>query len=265
MIGTPIQNTVNELWALLNFIDSSKFCRLESFLEKFGGMKTKEVVNELHELIRPYILRRLKEDVEKSVPPKEETIIEVELTSLQKRYYRALYEKNVQYLNKNKKALDIPSLSNLAMQLRKCCNSAFLVNGVESEFRNEEIQSKQYTDELDFLMKSSGKLVLLHKLLPKLKEEGHKILIFSQFKVMLDIIEDYLCLTPYKFERIDGGITGIKRQSAIDRFQGNGEDGKESPFIMLLTTKAGGVVRYCSEAIIICDVIFFLFCPTFFR
>jgi len=241
LTGTPIQNTVHELWALLNFIDKKKFDSLESFSEKFGEIKSKETVNELHELIRPYILRRLKEDVEKSVPPKEETLIEVELTSLQKRYYRALYEKNVQYLYKNKKKLDMPSLSNLAMQLRKVCNSAFLVNGVETEFREQEQNSKQYTNEVDCLLKSSGKLVLLHKLLPKLKQEGHKVLIFSQFKVMLDIIEDYLSLTQFKFERIDGSITGHKRQSAIDRFQAKDEDGKEPPLVMLLTTKAGGV------------------------
>ena len=241
LTGTPIQNNMNELWALLNFVDRTKFDKLESFLERFGEMKNKETVDELHGLIRPYILRRLKEDVEKSVPPKEETLIEVELTSIQKRYYRALYEKNVQFLYRNKKALDMPSLTNLAMELRKCCNSAFLIKGVEEEFRQQEMLSRGSTSDVDLLLKSSGKLVLLDKLLPRLKEEGHKVLIFSQFKIMLDIIEDYLSLTSFKFERIDGSITGLKRQNAIDRFQAKKEDEKESPFVMLLTTKAGGV------------------------
>jgi len=91
-------------------------------------------------------------------------------------------------------------------------------------------------DEIDFLVKSSGKLVLLDKLLPKLKAGGHRLLIFSQFKIMLNIIEDYLILKEFLYERIDGGITGKKRQAAIDRFQND-----SSIFVMLLTTKAGGV------------------------
>lgn len=200
-------------------------------------MKSKERVDELHEEIRPYILRRLKEDVEKSVPPKEETLIEVELTNTQKQYYRALYEKNVKFLHKNKKTLDGPSLNNLAMQLRKCCNHLFLLNGVEEELRSNE----STVSEGDFLAKSSGKLVLLDKLLPRLHEQGHRVLIFSQFKIMLDILEDYFVARGTKFERIDGSITGNKRQQAIDRFQASNSDGKESPFVMMLSTRAGGM------------------------
>ncbi len=237
LTGTPIQNNMNELWTLMNFIDPDEFEDCDDFMEKYGNMKSKESVDGLHSVIRPYILRRLKEDVEKSVPPKEETLVEVELTLVQKQYYRALYEKNVQFLHKGvKKALDGPSLNNLAMQLRKCCNHPFLLNGVEESVKSgKEHTSKE--EEADFLVKSSGKLVLLDKLLPKLKENGHRILIFSQFKIMLDILEDYLDLRKFKAERIDGSITGKKRQMAIDRFQSKSSDS----FIMLLSTKAGGV------------------------
>jgi chromodomain-helicase-DNA-binding protein 7 len=182
----------------------------------------------------------LKEDVEKSVPPKEETLIEVELTTLQKQYYRALYEKNIQFLHRNKKkSLDGPSLNNLAMQLRKCCNHPFLLNGVEEEIREEEKASEM--SEGDFLVKFSGKLVLLDKLLPRLRENGHRVLIFSQFKIMLDILEDYFSERNFKAERIDGSITGKKRQMAIDRFQAPETEAKEAPFIMMLSTRAGGV------------------------
>jgi len=237
LTGTPIQNDVKEFWTLLNFIDPDSFDNLQEFLDNYGDIKSKEKIDELHETIRPYILRRLKEDVEKSVPPKEETLIEVELTVQQKQYYRALYEKNVQFLHKNKKkALDGPSLNNLAMQLRKCCNHLFLLNGVEDEIRS---QQKEDYHEADFLAKGSGKLVLLDKLLPRLKENGHRVLIFSQFKIMLDILEDYLLAREMKFERIDGSITGHKRQQAIDRYQD--PDAKDPPFIMLLSTRAGGV------------------------
>jgi len=120
---------MQELWTLLNFVEPDTFDSLSDFLDDYGDIKSKEKVDELHESIRPFILRRLKEDVEKSVPPKEETLIEVELTVLQKQYYRALYEKNLKFLHKNKKAIDGPSLNNLAMQLRKCCNHPFLLTG----------------------------------------------------------------------------------------------------------------------------------------
>jgi chromodomain-helicase-DNA-binding protein 7 len=152
-------------------------------------------------------------------------------------YYRALYEKNVQFLHKGKKkALDGPSLNNLAMQLRKCCNHLFLLNGVEDDLRAKE---KEPVEEGDFVSRGSGKLVLLDKLLPRLKENGPRILIFSQFKIMLDILEDYLEARHFRFERIDGSITGHKRQSAIDRFQDH--QSKDPPFVMLLSTRAGGV------------------------
>jgi chromodomain-helicase-DNA-binding protein 7 len=140
---------------------------------------------------------------------------------------------------KNKaRALDGPSLNNLAMQLRKVCNHLFLLNGIEDEFR-AKLKNKKMS-EGDVLVEGSGKLVLLDKLLPRLKEEGHRILIFSQFKIMLDILEDYFHARSMKFERIDGSITGSKRQQAIDRFQAPGTDVKDPPFIMMLTTRAGG-------------------------
>jgi len=243
LTGTPIQNNMSELWTLLNFIDRDSFKNIDTFLERYGDIKSKEMIDELHDRIRPYILRRLKEDVEKSVPPKEETLLEVELTVVQKQYYRALYEKNVQFLHRNvKKALDGPSINNLAMQLRKCCNHPFLLRGVEDELRvQEQKNNKSEWSEVDFLCKASGKLVLLDKLLPRLKKDGHRVLIFSQFKIMLDIIQDYLALRKMKAERIDGSITGNKRQRAIDRFQAEEVEGKEASFVMLLSTRAGGV------------------------
>jgi SNF2 family DNA or RNA helicase len=213
LTGTPIQNNVQEFWTLLNFIDPDAFGSMNDFMDKYGDLKSKERVDELHEEIRPYILRRLKEDVEKSVPPKEEQLIEVELTIAQKQYYRALYEKNVGFLYKNKKALDGPSLNNLAMQLRKCCNHLFLLNGVELAFRHSLVKAGENLMEGDLLVRASGKLVLLDKLLPRLREQGHRVLLFTQFKIMLDILEDYFHARQMKFERVrsvnDSVIGGI--------------------------------------------------------
>jgi hypothetical protein len=87
------------------------------------------------------------------------------------------------------------------------------------------------------LIKSSGKLVLIDKLLPKLISGGHKVLIFSQMVRVLDILEDYLNFRKYTYERIDGGVRGNDRQAAIDRFCKKGSDRN----VFLLCTRAGGV------------------------
>ncbi|KAH7482156.1 hypothetical protein KRP22_009845 [Phytophthora ramorum] len=243
LTGTPLQNNVEELWVLLNFLDQKKFESKENFLESFGELTDSAQVEKLHSELKPYLLRRMKEDVEKSLAPKEETIVEVELTVLQKQYYRAIYEKNTEFLSRGGRKGETPSLMNVLMELRKCCNHPFLVKGVEerevkrllkqTSVPKEEIQ-RQVSDSL---VNTSGKLVLLDKLLPRLKETGHRVLIFSQFKIMLDILQDYLALRRYICERIDGNITGNERQSAIDRFCRK----DSNSFIMLLSTRAGGV------------------------
>lgn len=98
LTGTPLQNNVEELWTLLNFLDQERFDSMESFLERFGDLKDMSQVEQLHTELKPFLLRRMKEDVEKSLAPKEETIVEVELTVLQKQYYRAIYEMNTEFL-----------------------------------------------------------------------------------------------------------------------------------------------------------------------
>ncbi|CAN0439936.1 unnamed protein product, partial [Laminaria digitata] len=117
-----------ELWTLLNLVDESKFKNKNAFIEEYGDLQDAEDVSKLQGNIKPYLLRRMKEDVEKAVPPKEETIIEVELTEIQKQYYRAIYEQNTTFLLQGKKrAQEGPSLMNLAMELRKCCNHPYLI------------------------------------------------------------------------------------------------------------------------------------------
>merc|ERR1712146_655879 len=88
-----------------------------------------------HQIMAPILLRRLKDDVEKNLPSKEEIVIQVEMTTLQKQYYRALYEKNTAFLYGNRTAGQGPSLMNLHMELRKCCNHPFLNRGVEDDVR----------------------------------------------------------------------------------------------------------------------------------
>jgi SNF2 family DNA or RNA helicase len=117
LTGTPIANATEELWALLHFANREAFSDREGFLEKFGNMKDANQVNELHSLLKPYLLRRVKEDVEKSLPPKEETILEVSLTPIQKTYYKAIYERNTAFLYKGAKPSNAPSLMNVMMEL----------------------------------------------------------------------------------------------------------------------------------------------------
>ena len=129
LTGTPLQNNVEELFSLLNFLEPSQFkCSIE-FLNDFGDLKTDTQVTKLQALLKPMMLRRLKEDVEKNLAPKEETIVEVELTNTQKKYYRAILEKNFQFLARGATGSNVPNLMNTMMELRKCCNHPYLING----------------------------------------------------------------------------------------------------------------------------------------
>ncbi|KAH8869088.1 Chromodomain-helicase-DNA-binding protein 7 [Schistosoma japonicum] len=239
LTGTPLQNNVEELFGLLNFLEPEKFSCATTFVAEYGELKTEEQVERLKTVLKPMMLRRLKEDVEKSLAPKEETVVEVELTNIQKKYYRAIMERNFSFLCKGS-STNAPNLMNIMMELRKCCNHPFLIKGAEDVILSE-FQSNDNTlteDDLTFqtMVYASGKLVLIHKLLPKLRADGHKVLIFSQMIRVLDILEDYLVHQGFQFERIDGRIHGSLRQEAIDRFSVDPDK-----FVFLLCTKAGGL------------------------
>lgn len=256
MTGTPLQNNTKELWSLLNFIEPSKFPSLENFEETYQGMDSEYQVRSLQQRLAPHLLRRVKEDVATDIPAKFETVIDVELTTLQKQYYRAIFEKNQAFLLRAAKGCVVPKLMNIQMELRKCCNHPYLIDGVEereAELLSEElaIENKGLSvSDMTFkkawlercLLQSSGKLVLLDKLLPKLRGEGHKVLIFSQMTRVLNILEDFCGYRKFNTERLDGSVTGSLRQAAIDRFNND-----EDSFVFLLSTRAGGVgINLCA-------------------
>nr|XP_020474713.1 chromodomain-helicase-DNA-binding protein 6 [Monopterus albus] len=240
LTGTPLQNSVEELFSLLNFLEPQQFPSERSFLEEFGDLKTDEQVKKLQAILKPMMLRRLKDDVEKNLAPKEETIIEVELTNIQKKYYRAILEKNFSFLSKGANQHNMPNLINTMMELRKCCNHPYLITGAEEKIL-ESFKKSHSPDAPDFqlqaMIQAAGKLVLIDKLLPKLLAGGHKVLVFSQMVRCLDILEDYLIQRRYTYERIDGRVRGNLRQAAIDRFCKPDSD----RFVFLLCTRAGGL------------------------
>jgi chromodomain-helicase-DNA-binding protein 7 len=213
-------------------------------------MANQEQVENLQQMISPFMLRRVKDDVAKDIPAKEETVIDVELTSLQKQYYRAIFEHNHAFLSIGINRQITPKLMNIQMELRKACNHPFLLDGVEHReldriyrelsekgaFEGKTPEEQQHmVNEQGYVM-SSGKMVLLDKLLPKLRQEGHKVLIFSQMVKMLDLISEYCEFRDFRYERLDGRIRGTERQKAIDRFESESDS-----FLFLLSTRAGGV------------------------
>lgn len=178
----------------------------------------------------------------------EETLINVELTRLQKAYYRAIFERNRTFLMRGVTSSTAANLVNVEMELRKCCNHPFLLRGAE---QREAGAGTTRAERIEAMVAASGKMVLLDKLLPKLQSEDHRVLIFSQFKTMLSLLEELLQVSGagmraaastlqwrasrvvarrsfrvcdpaqargYKYERLDGSIRGNERQAAIDRF-----------------------------------------------
>ena len=244
LTGTPVQNNTQELFSLLNLLDPRRFDDADAFEERYGTVSSTEQVEELQAALKPLMLRRLKDDVidPNEIPAKEETIIWVELTAPQKHRYRALLDRNANMLaslaqqaNGGRSAAP-PSLSNVCMKLRQLCNHPRLLEKEDAPM--PPAGSKGAERALAQLVEASGKMVLLHKLLPRLRAEGRKVLVFSQFCRMLDLLEDYLHLAQLPFERLDGSISGVARQASIDRFQ---RGDAATAFVFLLSTRAGGV------------------------
>ncbi|XP_045556379.1 chromodomain-helicase-DNA-binding protein 4 isoform X2 [Salmo salar] len=232
LTGTPLQNNLEELFHLLNFLTPVRFNNLEGFLEEFADIAKEDQIKKLHDMLGPHMLRRLKADVFKHMPTKTELILRVELSPMQKKYYKFILTRNFDALNTRGGGNQV-SLLNVVMDLKKCCNHPYLFPGAAMEA--PKIPNGMY--EGSALTRASGKLTLLQKMMVKLKEGGHRVLVFSQMTKMLDLLEDFLENEGYKYERIDGGVTGGMRQEAIDRFNAPGAP----QFAFLLSTRAGGL------------------------
>ncbi|KJH48544.1 CHDCT2 domain protein [Dictyocaulus viviparus] len=232
LTGTPLQNNLEELFHLLNFLAPDRFFDLESFTLEFAEISKEDQIQKLHSLLGPHMLRRLKADVLTGMPSKSELIVRVELSPLQKKYYKNILTRNFDALNVKNGGSQM-SLINIIMELKKCCNHPYLF--AKASLEAPKLKNGMY--EGTQLIKNAGKFVLLQKMMRKLKEDGHRVLIFSQMTMMLDILEDFCEVESYKYERIDGSITGQARQDAIDRFNAPGAQ----QFVFLLSTRAGGL------------------------
>ncbi|KAG6792807.1 hypothetical protein POTOM_001966 [Populus tomentosa] len=234
--GTPLQNSVEELWALLHFLDPDKFRSKDDFIHNYKNLSSFNEIElaNLHMELRPHILRRVIKDVEKSLPPKIERILRVEMSPLQKQYYKWILERNFQDLNKGVRGNQV-SLLNIVVELKKCCNHPFLFESADHGYGGDI--STNDSSKLERIILSSGKLVILDKLLVRLHKTKHRVLIFSQMVRMLDILSQYMSLRGFQFQRLDGSTKAELRQQAMDHFNAPGSD----DFCFLLSTRAGGL------------------------
>ena len=231
--GTPLQNSMMELWSLLHFLMPNKFPDYKEFLEKYGPpggdneQDADKQLEKLHKILKPHLLRRMKKDVETSLPGKTECILRVELNENQKHLSRLVITKNYRELISHTKS--IGSLNNILFELKKVCNHPLLLGQTNNTM--DDVKT------LNEVVRSSAKMILLDQLLTRLHRDGHRVLIFSQMVKMLDILADYLCLKGYSFQRLDGSTSSEVRKKSIASFNAPGSE----DFCFLLSTRAGGL------------------------
>ncbi|KAJ1395171.1 SNF2-related, N-terminal domain [Sesbania bispinosa] len=244
LTGTPLQNNLEELWALLNFLLPNIFNSSEDFSQWFNkpfesngdnspdeALLSEEenllIINRLHQVLRPFVLRRLKHKVENQLPEKIERLIRCEASSYQKLLMKRV-EENLGAMGTSKAR----SVHNSVMELRNICNHPYL-----SQLHVEEVDNYIPKHYLPPIIRLCGKLEMLDRLLPKLKATDHRVLFFSTMTRLLDVMEEYLTLKQYRYLRLDGHTSGNDRGALIDLF-----NRPDSPyFIFLLSIRAGGV------------------------
>ncbi|KIY64503.1 SNF2-family ATP dependent chromatin remodeling factor snf21 [Cylindrobasidium torrendii FP15055 ss-10] len=246
LTGTPLQNNLPELWSLLNFVLPKIFNSVKSFDEWFNTpfantgdkieLNEEEallIIRRLHKVLRPFLLRRLKKDVESELPDKVEKVLKTKMSGLQSQLYKQMKKYKMIAESNGKGGLrtaGIKGLSNELMQLRKICQHPFLFESVE-----DKVNPTGLID--DKLIRASGKLELLNRILPKFFATGHRVLIFFQMTKVMDIMEDFLKMMGWKYLRLDGGTKTEERASYVQLF-----NAKESEYkVFILSTRAGGL------------------------
>ncbi|XP_062191037.1 DNA excision repair protein CSB [Phragmites australis] len=236
MTGAPIQNKLSELWSLFDFVFPGKLGVLPVFETEFsvpitvGGYANATPLQVstayrcavvLRDLIMPYLLRRMKADVNAQLPNKTEHVLFCSLTPEQRATYRAfLASSEVEQIfdgNRN-------SLYGIDV-LRKICNHPDLLE------REHAAHNPDYGNP-----ERSGKMKVVEQVLKVWKDQGHRVLLFAQTQQMLDILENFLTACDYQYRRMDGLTPAKQRMALIDEFNNTDEI-----FIFILTTKVGGL------------------------
>ncbi|RUS34814.1 hypothetical protein BC938DRAFT_478366 [Jimgerdemannia flammicorona] len=286
LTGTPLQNNLPELWALLNFVLPKIFNSVKGFEEWFntpfansGGQDKIElneeeqllIIKRLHKVLRPFLLRRLKKDVESELPDKVEKIVKCKFSALQGKLYQQMKKHGMLYTaNGEKGRTGIKGLNNTIMQLRKICNHPFVFEDVENMINPLHVNNTT-------LYRTSGKFELLDRILPKLKATGHRVcsgrlehftalrivtalrnvaalrnchgnnlihtyyalqvLIFFQMTQIMNIMEDFLQFKGYQYLRLDGSTKADDRSQLLKVFNAP----ESQYFAFLLSTRAGGL------------------------
>lgn len=243
LTGTPLQNNLAELWSLLNFLLPKVFSSCDDF-EKWFSMplarisSDKEkcdlseeekllIINRLHQVLRPFLLRRVKKEVESEIPNKVEHVIKIELSAWQKIVYNQIKDNGVLSRDPSTGKIGTKALMNLMMQLRKICNHPYLF-----------LDPNEYNTHLDDnIYRVSGKFELLDRIIPKLIQTRHRILIFSQMTQLMDIMQLYFQFRGFRYLRLDGNTKADERGERMAMF--NKEHSEYD--IFLLSTRAGGL------------------------
>ncbi|RLN06058.1 hypothetical protein BBJ28_00008015 [Nothophytophthora sp. Chile5] len=234
--GTPIQNDLQELFALLALLNPSVFDDQKLFEDSFRDFfsakaqrlgetpnhdkskRLREAEDLMRRLLAPLLLLRTSQDVQDAftLPPLSEMVVHTPMSAMQRVYYKEVIARNADGINGVIRG----------QGSRKACNHPYLFPGAEPEPFMEG----------NHIYENSGKLFVLHQILPRLKEEGHCVLLFSQSTAFLDIIQDFLTLESFAYERIDGSVRGKERWQSIERFRRD-----PSTFVFLISTRSGGV------------------------
>ena len=249
LTGTPLSNDIMELWSLLQYLMPQIFTSKEVFQSYFCALNTKSGVNsatnsaglseqdtvkKLHELMAPFVMRRLKQDTNLNLPEKKEILLYCPLTSMQRGLYKTLLASSIQAKNLRS--------GNLLMDLRKAAIHPYLFPQFDTE-----------DDEFgDHLITNSGKFIILDKLIQKLViQQNEKILIFSQFSMTLNILEDYFVKKELSTFRLDGSTEIEERVRCMDEFNSDQLETK----VFLLSTRAGGlgITLIASRYVILLD------------
>ncbi len=264
LTGTPLQNNLLELWSMLAFLHPSTFTDQSPFQDAFelnaaNLVIDRTMLDKAHYLMRPLMLRREKRNVNVKLPECVETKVLCPLSDMQQFWYKRLLLRNKELLLRAEGSIgggggaaagvgdvtaytgtesdtggDWKKLMSLMMQLRKCCNHPFLFPGAEDSIRSGQTWGTACDESI---VAASGKLENLDRILPRLQQQGHRAVIFSQFTRFLDILDDYLRWRGYTFVRLDGSTNRVQRTVNIKEF--NKKDSQY--FLFLMSTRAGGL------------------------